>query len=329
MYSFEIQMHCILSDIHDIYFNLAAEEFLLKHKEDNFFILWPSQACVVVGKHQNTMAEINSAYLRHDKIPVARRLTGGGAVFHDPGNLNFTFIVNGEKGKLVDFSKFLTPVLEFLHSKNILARPGIKNEINVNGLKISGNAEHVYKNRVLHHGTLLFHTDLHALQKAILVAPGKYKDKAVQSNRAEVINISEFLDHNISLEVFKKDFYSFIKDYYGDAIDYQFTKKETGKIVELRDAKYRKWEWIFGYSPTFEIQKSIQIGKHNMELYLKIMKGEIVEVLLQSESLKDQAERVSKILLGKRFEYHDVVALLDEENLHPEGLKESLMSSFF
>ena len=119
-----MHVHCILTDSKDIFYNLAAEEFLLKNEEDNFFMLWQSDPTVVVGKHQNTMAEVNYPFIREKKIVVARRLSGGGTVYHGPGNLNFTFIMNGEKGKLVDFKKYFTPVIEFLHTKNIPAKAG-------------------------------------------------------------------------------------------------------------------------------------------------------------------------------------------------------------
>lgn len=322
-------MHCILLDEKDIYFNLATEEFLLKQRQGNFFMLWQSQACVVVGKHQNAMAEINHSFLRAKQIPVARRLTGGGTVYHDSGNLNFAFIMNSEKGKMVDFGRYITPVIEFLHSKNIPAQAGIKNDISINGLKISGNAEHVYKNRVLHHGTLLFNTDLAVLQQAIQIEPGKYIDKAVQSNRTEVVNISEFLNSGLSINTFKEDLNSFIKDYYADTIDYQFTKEEIKKILDLRNKKYSTWKWIFGYSPAFKIQRTIYADNQKIDLYLKVTNGVIEEALLNCESLAELEGDLSKKFIGERFEYNDIDALLSGEELISGDLKSSILKSIF
>ena len=136
-------MYCIISDTRDPYFNLATEEYLMKHSEEDIFLLWQSELCVVVGKHQNTYAEINYPFIREHNIKVARRLSGGGTVFHDRGNLNFTFIRNGEPGKLVDFRRFVSPVIEMLQQLNVHAVMGGKNDILVDGKKISGNAEHV------------------------------------------------------------------------------------------------------------------------------------------------------------------------------------------
>ena len=166
-------MQCLISTNRDIYFNLALEEYLLMHEVDDYFVLWQSEPAVVVGKHQNTLAEINYRFVSEKNIRVARRLSGGGTVYHDQGNLNFTYIANGEPGKLVDFKRFIEPVIHFLGTLGIDAQQGLKNEILVRGKKISGNAEHVYKNRVLHHGTLLFHSDLHLLRECLRVIPGR------------------------------------------------------------------------------------------------------------------------------------------------------------
>ncbi len=329
MYSVETQMNCIVSNTNDIYFHLAAEEYLLKNKKDNYFMLWQSNPCVVVGKHQNAVAEINHSFLREHNIPVARRLTGGGTVYHDTGNLNFTFIMNGEKGKMVDFKRYLKPVIEFLHSKSVNAQPGTKNEINVNGLKISGNAEHVFKNRVLHHGTLLYNTNLDFLQKAIQVKPGMYIDKAVQSNRAKVVNLSDFLDKGYSLGNLKIELFKFIKTCFNVAVDCQFSIRETEEIHELRNTKYSKWEWVFGYSPTFEMQKSIHYQNHKLELYILIKNGLIDQINLYSNSLSELGNSLSKRLSGKRFEYTVIEQLLEEGNEMTLSLKNSLLESLF
>ncbi len=329
MYSFEKRMHCILTGNKDIYFNLAAEEYLLKNREENYFILWQSDPCIVVGKHQNAMAEINYHFIKDHKIPVARRLTGGGTVYHDPGNLNFTFIINGEKGKLVNFARYFKPVIEFLHSKNILARPGTKNEILVNGFKISGNAEHIFKNRVLHHGTLLFNTNLEYLRESINTEPGKYIDKAVQSNRSEVRNISDFLNIKMNIDPFLMDFYHFIKVYYTNTCDHQFTKQDKDKIIQLRNVKYSTWEWIFGYSPEFEIHRTISYKTIRLALSLKIRDGIIREALLKSKSIEELGKSVSKSLIGVRYDYGIIEEILNNTQLKAADLTESILESIF
>jgi len=167
----------------DPWFNIAAEEYFLKNFQEDIFMLWQNEASIIVGKHQNTLAEINYPYVKENGIPVIRRISGGGTVFHDLGNLNFTFIQNGEKGKLVDFRKFTDPILAVLNKMGVPAVFEGKNDLRVDGLKISGNAEHVFKNRVLHHGTLLFSSVLNDLGKALKVKTDRFTDKAVKSIR--------------------------------------------------------------------------------------------------------------------------------------------------
>ncbi len=154
-------------------------------------MLWQNLPSIILGKHQNTLAEINYSFVKENNIPVVRRISGGGTVFHDLGNLNFTFISSGEKEKLVNFRKFTQPIIEVLNHMGIPACFEGKNDLRVNGLKISGNAEHVYRNKVLHHGTLLFSADLNYLNQAIKSVPERFKDKAVQSVRSKVANITD------------------------------------------------------------------------------------------------------------------------------------------
>ena len=153
-------MICIADHRTDPYFNLAAEEYLLKSKNEDYFMLWRNEPSIVVGKHQNALAEIDLLYAREKGFKVARRISGGGTVFHDLGNLNFSFISNGEEGKLINYRKYATPIVEVLGMLGIEATFSKRDDILIEGMKISGNASHVYKQRVLHHGTLLFSSDL-------------------------------------------------------------------------------------------------------------------------------------------------------------------------
>ena len=204
-------MNCILSKISDPYFNLAAEEYLLKSRDEDFFLLYRNEPSIIVGKHQNALAEINWEFASKHKIKVARRLSGGGTVYHDPGNLNFSFIRKGLEGKLVDFKKYTAPIREVLSKMGIETKFEGHNSLTLNGFKVSGNAEHVFKKRVLHHGTLLFSSSLENLEEAIRTRPDQYSDKAVKSVRAEVANICESLDKKITIEEFESGIMNFFR----------------------------------------------------------------------------------------------------------------------
>lgn len=196
-------MICIVNPVTDIYFNIAAEEYLLKEWQEDVFMLWKSDPAVVVGKHQTALAEFNFKFVQEQGIKVARRLTGGGTVFHDTGNLNFTFIQNGQEGKLIDFRKYTEPIQAALKNMGIITRFEEHNNLTVDGLKISGNAEHVFKNRVLHHGTLLFSTDLKRLRKVLNIRPENYHHKGVRSVPAKIINLKDLLPGNRDILFFQ------------------------------------------------------------------------------------------------------------------------------
>lgn len=242
----------------DPHFNLAAEEYILKKFEDDIFMLWQNGPSIIVGKHQNTLAEINIDFVKEHNIKVVRRITGGGTVFHDLGNLNFTFISTGSEGHLVDFRRFTEPILEVLAKLGIEARFEGRNDLTINGLKFSGNAEHVWKNRVLHHGTLLFSAKLDHLIAALKADPAKFTDKAVKSVRSRVTNIVEHLKEPMDVLRFSGLIESHMVEKYPDARFYELTEEDHRKIDELVEKKYGTWDWNFGYSPRYNFRKVVR-----------------------------------------------------------------------
>ncbi len=266
------------------YFNIAAEEYILKAFDDDVFMLWQNEPSIIIGKHQNTLAEINYQFVKENKIPVVRRISGGGTVFHDLGNLNFTFIRKGEKGKLVDFKRFTDPIVEVLNQMGVPAKFEGKNDLRVNGLKISGNAEHVFKNRVLHHGTLLFSSDLNYLNRAIKVKEGKFEDRAVKSNRSEVANITDFLKTPVSIQEYKKMIFEFIVKS-NEASEYQLTENDISAINRLVAEKYSTWKWNFGYSPKYSLQNSVNTKNGLVGFKLEVKNGIIVSLKITGERI--------------------------------------------
>lgn len=285
-------MNCIVSKISDPYFNLAAEEYLLKSKSEDFFLLYRNEPSIIVGKHQNTFAEINWDFVNKHQIKVARRLSGGGTVYHDRGNLNFAFIRKGPEGKLVDFKKYTTPIQEALYKMGIKTKFEGHNSLNLNGLKVSGNAEHVFKKRVLHHGTLLFSTDLKSLEEAINVHPGLYSDKAVKSVRARVANISESIEKRLTIEEFEFGIMHSFQESNPGCETYIFNRKEIQQINKLKVDKYKTWQWIFSYSPKYKFSNAIELDKGRLEVKIDVDKGLIKNAnisgsILLSEKLKE------------------------------------------
>jgi len=261
----------------DPYFNLATEEYVLKNFDEDSFMLWRNGPSIIVGKHQNTLAEINVDYVKRNNIPVVRRLSGGGAVFHDLGNLNFTFIQHGKDENLIDFRKYTEPIIEVLQKIGISAKFEGRNDLTINGRKFSGNAEHIWKNRVLHHGTLLFSSQITDLTQALNVNPLKFQDKAVKSVRSRVTNISEHLKEPMEVLTFAEQIQDHIAEKYPDARMIELSAEDHDKIHELVRTRYNTWEWNFGYSPNYNFRKVLRTEKSGtIEFDLDVMNGTIL-----------------------------------------------------
>ncbi|MFY0671905.1 MAG: lipoate--protein ligase [Bacteroidia bacterium] len=275
------------------YFNLALEEYFFKQLKEDSIILWRSKNAIVVGKHQNTLAEINMPYAQSQNIEIARRLSGGGTVYHDLGNLNFTFIQTGEKDKLVDFTRFLNPIIKALADLGVEAIQGKRNELLVDGKKISGNAEHTFKNRVLHHGTLLFNTQLDVLIKSLRINPLKYQDKAIKSVQSRVVNLNKYLD--IEFDQFRTSVSESLKNQFAIENDYELNQAQIEEIKNLEKEKYLTWEWNFGYSPTYGLSKSLSINDKEFIIKIFVKKGIISEISLEGAQKSDLVAALKKL----------------------------------
>jgi lipoate---protein ligase len=282
----------------DPYFNLALEEYLLKHFDTEIAMIWSSKSSIIVGKHQNTLGEINFDYVRKNNIPVVRRLSGGGTVFHDPGNINFTFIRKAARDKLVDFKAHTQPIVDFLRSLQIDARLEGKNDIRVNGLKVSGNAEHVFRDKVMHHGTLLFDSNIEHLNLAIKAKEGNFESKAVKSIRSTVTNISDFCGPEILRDVFVSQLKSYIQKYFGNIDLWQPGNDDIRAIQKIKDEKYITWEWNFGYSPAYTFRNSGVIDKELLFVELTVARGIVTETKLMIHESVNSFDRVEHDLLG-------------------------------
>ena len=298
-------------------FNLATEEYVLKEIPDDSFMLWRNAPSIIVGKHQNTLAEINVDYVKHNNIPVVRRLSGGGAVFHDLGNLNFTFIQTGKPDLLVDFRKYTQPILDVLLKLQIDARFEGRNDLTIGGKKFSGNAEHIWKHRVLHHGTLLFSSRMADLSHALNADPLKFRDKAVKSVRSRVTNISEHLKKPIDVMMFADLIQEHIITMYPDAASYDLGDDDHQKINELVRTKYSTWEWNFGYSPNYNFKKILRTEKSGtIEFDIDVKNGTILHIKIFGDYFsKFETEDIEEALTGIPHEESEIRKALERFNL--------------
>lgn len=233
----------------DAWFNLAAEEYLLKNFSDSIFMLWQNEPSIIIGKHQHVWDEINTTFVEEKQIKVVRRFSGGGAVYHDTGNLNLTFI---ESNNGINSGKFTDQIIRFLETTGIHALADERQGLTIDGLKISGSAQSIHKNRVMHHATLLFSTDLENLAAALQVVPrnvGEPENPSrtffVKSVRSPVTNISAHIPVPVSISEFKKSLMNYFTINHAEARDYSFTEKDLNAINTLRSEKYKTPKWNY------------------------------------------------------------------------------------
>lgn len=327
-------MRYIDSRSNDSYFNLALEEHILKNKDfkEDIIFLWQNTPTIVVGNNQNTIEEINIPFVKENDIKVVRRLSGGGAVYQDLGNLNFTFLKLLDQPSNLDIKKFALPVVEALNKLGVPALLTGRNDISVEDKKISGNAQRLYKNKLLHHGTLLFDSDLEVMVKVLQVGVDKIESKGIKSIRSRVTNIKQYFKQQISIEEFRD---SILKELFsGSKIDqYILTEEDMKQINRLVDIKYSTWEWNFGFSPTYSIKNARRFPAGKIELYANVEKGIIKNCQIYGDflSLYDICE-VEQALENNRFEPESIEKILSQFNLKfyfGDITLEQIMTVFF
>ena len=282
----------------DPYYNLAIEEYLLKYSSEEYFLLWQNEPTVVIGKNQNAFAEINVDYTNEHNIHIARRITGGGAVYHDLGTLNYSYISNKE-GSEINFERFSRPIIEALENMGITARLSGRNDIMVGEKKISGNAQTHYKDRVLHHGTLLFDTDIDKLSGALRPDQKKIQAKAIKSVRSRVANIKSFLNTDYSVLDFLNKIKCYILTSYNAA---EISINSNDKILELARRNSEK-TWIFpdrDYLSSFSVNVEKRYNFGNVSLFLQIKNDVISDVKIEGDFFGNcEIRDLEGIIIGK------------------------------
>lgn len=278
-------MNCIISETEDPFFNLAVEEILLKKRSDNYLILSVNSPSVIIGKHQSPHRETDTRYVHENSIPVIRRISGGGTVYHDPGNLNFSFIANSEEGRQIDFRKYTKPVIDFLASKGVEARFEGKNDLRVNGLKISGNAEHVFRNRVLHHGTLLFKASVEALNRSLRKDVSCYNSRSVESVPSRVTNISGMIPGISDIRELTAEMMKYFLVNIPGAKPYELSEEDRTEVQYSAINKYMTWDWNYGYGPEYHFTNTFEYRGSMVTCRLFVREGIIHDCILEGSPI--------------------------------------------
>ena len=303
-------MRYLESPSRDPYFNLALEEYVFERmdKSKSYFLLWQNDNTIVVGKYQNTAEEIDQAYVDAHHIRVARRLSGGGAVYHDRGNLNFTFIVDRADAPGLNFKIFVRPVVEALARFGVHAAFTGRNDLTIDGMKFSGNAQYARRGRLLHHGCIMLDSNLTSVADALRVKEAKFDSKAVKSVRSRVTTINAHAPAPISME----DFKGALKECAmasGELEPCTLTEEDLAAIRKLRDEKYATWAWNYGFSPAYDMRREMKFPAGLVTAHLSAEGGKIKAVRFYGDFFGGELGELEGAMAGLPLDGHLTEAL--------------------
>jgi len=293
--------------------NLAIEEHLVRNLnvEGDILLFYINEPSIIIGRNQNTLEEINYPYVEEHHIHVIRRLSGGGAVYHDHGNLNFSFINANGKEFLHNFKKFTAPVVKVLNSMGVPAEMTGRNDIVVEERKISGNAQYAIGSKLVSHGTLLFNSDLSTVSNALNVKIEKIESKGIKSVRSRVANISEYLQDQMDILEFRERVKDGILAEANNG-EYHLTNEDWDQIQRISRDRYQQWDWNFGRSPKFNVQKTQRFPFGQIDARIEVQNGAIEQVKFFGDflGLRDVAD-VEHRLVGTRYDRPHIQAALE------------------
>ena len=263
-------------------YNLALEQYILENRrEGDWLLLWQNANTVVIGLNQNAAEEINRNFVEEHGITVVRRMTGGGAVYHDLGNLNYSFISDVGNAEELTIRRFTDPVCRALAAMGITAETSGRNDILVDGRKISGVAQRIVGKRILHHGTLLFDSDPAMIAGALRADPAKFSSKSVKSVRSRVGNLRDFLPADADLDQFRE---RLLQELARDGLIREtLTETELETIRKLADEKYRSWEWTYGRCPDYSFRNRRRFPEGSLEVLMQIHRGKIEDIVFYGD----------------------------------------------
>lgn len=301
--------------------NLAIEEYLVMNlpiEENSYLLFYINDPSIIIGKHQNTIEEINTEYVEEKNIKVVRRLSGGGAVYHDRGNLNFSFITKNDGNSFSNYQKYLHPVLEALQQMGVNAEIKGRNDVIVEGKKISGNAQFATNKRMFTHGTLLFNSNMDEVVNSLKVRKDKIESKGIKSIRSRVANISDFVTTDLTIEEFREKLLLsiFNVDKTEDVNKYELTEEDWEQINKISHQRYSNWDWNYGRSPKFYMERSQRFPIGSIDLKLNVEEGNITAIKIYGDFFGvGDLEDIENRLLGKKYTKASVADSLKDIDL--------------
>lgn len=306
-------MKYIVNTSNDPAYNVALEAYAFQKLTDidEIFILWINEPAIIIGRHQNTIQEINKEFIDKNGIHVVRRLSGGGAVYHDLNNLNYTIISNNTQEGAFDFQTFSKPVIDTLAKLGVKAEFTGRNDLEINGQKFAGNAQAYYKGRMMHHGCLLFDVDMSVLEQALKVSKDKIESKGIKSVRARVTNIVDHLSDKITVQEFSDAILAQMKEEYPEMDEYVLSDAELSEIQAMRDNQFATWDWTYGKAPEYTIERGVRYPAGKITTYANVENSTIKSVKIFGDFFGVKpVDDIEKMLEGVRYDYKDVLAAL-------------------
>ncbi|HEN2273532.1 TPA: lipoate--protein ligase [Streptococcus agalactiae] len=306
-------MKYIVNTSNDPAYNVALEAYAFQKLSDidEIFILWINEPAIIIGRHQNTIQEINKEFIDKNGIHVVRRLSGGGAVYHDLNNLNYTIISNNTQEGAFDFQTFSKPVIDTLAKLGVKAEFTGRNDLEINGQKFAGNAQAYYKGRMMHHGCLLFDVDMSVLGQALKVSKDKIESKGIKSVRARVTNIVDHLSDKITVQEFSDAILAQVKEEYPEMDEYVLSDAELSEIQAMRDNQFATWDWTYGKAPEYTIERGVRYPAGKITTYANVENSTIKSVKIFGDFFGVKpVDDIEKMLEGVRYDYKDVLAAL-------------------
>jgi lipoate---protein ligase len=307
------------NDITDPQINLALEEYCLRNltPQNDYLLLYINDPAVILGRSQNAFQEIDFAFVRRKGIHVVRRISGGGAVYHDHGNLNYSFITKYQKANILNFRKFTAPVVRTLQGLGIPAELSERNDIVAFGKKFSGNAQYCSQKSMISHGTLLFDAQIENLARALNVNNETIESNGVKSVRSRVGNISEHLEGSIDMDTFKSCLLASILESYGGMRAKKLTDKDWEDIHRLSEEKYRTWHWNYGKSPECRISRTARFDVGRIDVRLRIKEGIIRELEIFGDFCRSgDMKGLETALTGRRYDVDVITSVLCDITLY-------------
>ena len=301
--------------------NIALETFLLKEKilDEPILLFYINEPSIIIGRNQNTIEEINADYVEANKIHIVRRMSGGGAVYHDLGNFSFCFITKDDGDSFRDFGKFTKPVISFLHSVGVKeAELKGRNDLVIGEKKFSGNAMYATNGRMTAHGTILFDSDLDAITSALKPRKEKIESKGIKSIRSRVTNIKPFVDEayqNLTTEQLPDlmQLSSFDVETREEGQEYHVTDQDLKRVYEIREEYFGNWDWNYGKSPKFEIQKYHRFPIGSIEVRLNVEEGHIQQLKIFGDFFGlGEIKDVEEAFIGVKYAKQDILDKLNE-----------------